>query len=183
MPATVMIGKREYPLAPLVFDQMERAWPFLKRHSDDLKKTEEEIAAMTPDELAKAEMEATRDGIAIISIALESADLTGSPIFVEKPLPPVDESQEAAYDALTRKATKMRAFLIRKTLLAGEIPLLKNSILALLEDSGLVDLGKVAAEVDEFLDSLRDQTNLTETSTVLSGSSSQPASKEVVGAE
>jgi hypothetical protein len=182
MTATVMIGKKDYPLAPLVFDQMERAWPFLQRHSDAGSITEEAVAALSSDELAKREMQATRDAIAIIAIALESADLKDTPIFVETPKPPVDESQEAAYDELCRKATHHRAFLIRKTMLAGEIPKLRQSILDLLVDSGLAELGNVQAEVDQFLEGLRDLSSLTGTSAVSSASLSQQASKEAVGA-
>jgi hypothetical protein len=183
MPATVMIGKKEYPLAPLVFDQMERAWPFLKQHSDNLKLTDEQLDALSQDDLAKQEMQASRDGISIIAIALESTDLTGTPIHVAMPQPPVDATQEASYDELMRKATAQRAFLIRKNMLAGEIPMMRNSIMGLLEDSGLVDAGKVSAEVDVFLASLRDQNNLTETSMNSSASSSPQELKAEAGAE
>lgn len=179
MTATVMIGKKEYPLAPLVFDQMERAWPFLKKHSNV--ETEEQLLALTQDDLAQREMQSSRDSIHIISIAMESSDLKGTPLYVEMPAPPVDETDEARYTNELLRSTAKRAFLIRRQMLAGEIPLIRTTILQLLQDSGLVDLGNAQMEVDQFLVSLQDQIGSTETLTSLLGSSSQPESKAETG--
>ena len=175
-PAVVTIGKKDYPLAPLVFEQMERAWPFLQTHMDDKQPKPEALAAMGVAELAAQEMQAAKDAIEIIAIALSGLalpvgdELYVSPIHEDAPLIEVQKRDKA----IARK--------IRKTMIAGEIPLLRTSILNLLTDSGLTQLGKMGLELDEVLDQLQREMSLTETSQLLSGSLSPQVVKAEAGA-
>lgn len=171
--ATVRIGNKDYPLAPLVFDQMERAWPFLKAHTKKI--TEEELEAMSEDDLAQTELKASKDAISIIAIAMSSALLELDDKLYVAPIP-----EDAPLHAVRARDEKIAAK-IRKTMLAGEIPLIRTTITNILVDSGLSTLGNVQTELEQVVSQLQEQMSSMETSQGLSGFSSPVESKEAAG--
>lgn len=175
--AVVTIGKKDYPLAPLVFDQMERAWPFLQKHTEQL--TPEAIKELGLEELRKREVEAARDAISIIVIALEGSEEARGLGFA----PPVEVVDRAELDpAAYKKAAEAAALKIRKTMHAGEIMLLRTSISNLLVDSGLSVMGNVSTELDQIMQGLQTQLGLMGISEPSLDFLSQAVAKEAAGA-
>jgi hypothetical protein len=157
--ATIMIGKRDYPLAPLVFDQMERVWPFLQAHAEELNKGQpEEAPELSVTEAAQKELQSSKDAIQIIAVSLLGSDLDGASL-ADTPLQlPVELTVPEKQDPrIIEKRQEWLSAKIRKTMIAGEIPLMRFSIVNLLNDSGLSKLGNVQAEVDQFLAGLQEK--------------------------
>lgn len=177
-PAIVTIGRKDYQLAPLVFDQMERAWPFLQKHSNPTKP--EELESLGFEELRRREVEAAVDALYIVSIALEGNTEALNMGFTI----PVELAEQAERKPADYKAAHDAAVVkMKRTMIAGEIMGLRTSISNLMADSGLTIMGNVTTELDQIMDSLQAQMQLglTATSEPSLDFSSLVESKEVAG--